>query len=178
MCFVVVQQHSYKCTAAVKLAPFVQHCYLFASSVSTFLHPKQYVLFIEKYKKKTIIMASGTIDEYEFSVEIDIPEEILTQHDINGQNSVLLLSDNEQQIDSNETNNSQIDSEMSNDSDNDSDHYKVTIDEQETVDNLPNYPIDNLHFDVNERHFGRLDTGRHRFRLMLWFISVITFHYY
>ena len=35
--------------------------------------------------------------------------------------------------------------------DNDSDHYEVTIDEQETVDNLPNYPIDNLHFDVNEK---------------------------
>ena len=63
-------------------------------------------------------MASGTIDEYEFSMEIDIP--------------VLSLSDNKQQIDSNETNNSQIDSEMSNDSDNDSDHYEVTIDEQET----------------------------------------------
>ena len=78
-------------------------------------------------------MASGTIDEYEFSMEIDIP--------------VLSLSDNEQQIDSNETNNSQIDSEMSNESD----HYKVTIDEQETVDNLPIYPIDNLHFDVNEK---------------------------
>ena len=82
-------------------------------------------------------MASGTIDEYEFSMEIDIP--------------VLSLSNNEQQIDSNETNNSQIDSEMSNDSDNDSDHYKVTIDEQETVDNLPIYPIDNFHFDVNEK---------------------------
>ena len=40
---------------------------------------------------------------------------------------------------------------MSNDSDNDSDHYEVTIDELETIDNLPNYPIDNLHFDVNEK---------------------------
>ena len=78
-------------------------------------------------------MASGTMDEYEFSMEIDIP--------------VLSLSDNKQQIDSNETNNSQIDSEMSNDSD----HYEGTIDEQETVDNLPIYPIDNLHFDVNEK---------------------------
>ena len=26
------------------------------------------------------------------------------------------------------------------------DHYEVTIDEQETVDNLPNYPTDNLTF--------------------------------
>ena len=96
-------------------------------------------------------MASGTIDEYEFSMEIDIPEEILTQYEINQQNSVLWLSDNEQEIDSNETNNSQSESEVSNDSDNDSDHYKVTIDEQETVDNVPNYPIDNVHFDVNEK---------------------------
>lgn len=34
-------------------------------------------------------MASNTIDEYEFIMEIDIPEEILTNHEENGQNYVI-----------------------------------------------------------------------------------------
>ena len=55
---------------------------LFASSVSTFSHQNG-MYYLLKNIKKNIIMTSGTIDEYEFSMEIDIPEEILTQHDIN-----------------------------------------------------------------------------------------------
>ena len=48
--------------------------------------------YLLKNIKKNIIMASGTIDEYdeyEFSMEIDIPKEILAQHDINQQNSII-----------------------------------------------------------------------------------------
>ena len=91
-------------------------------------------------------MASNesNIDEYDFTMEIDIPPECLPVNPNEVSNTVSSLTE------SNSSSNSETDS--SNDSDNEYDEISQDDDNREI---LPQYPSDNIQYDLNEKDEGK-----------------------
>ena len=109
------------------------------------------------------IMASKTkdsSDEYEFTLDIYIPPEVLPQTTAQAKNTELLLidtdtnmEDNSPTSNQNQPNNDSPMAESENDSsdnDNDDDELPYEIKQDDEIDNLPHYPIDNKIFQVHE----------------------------